>query len=274
MSDLPSKLVTSDSIRTGISQAEEDELNTLFETKSVITEATRIAILSDIHSNMEAFEAVLDDMKKETYDLVLSLGDLVGYYTNPNEVVDASRDLFDFRVMGNHDFAAIEPEDLMFSTLNQSAQTAISHNKSELSDVNKTYLAAQPMKLEIETPHGSITAVHGDPLTIFGYIYGKNQAEMEEEIIKALSHVRTDYLLVGHTHIQGYYRSEQEKIYLNPGAVGQPRDRDNRAAYAILDLKTKEIELKRVEYDISSVQSKVHQCSFPSSLGDRLSKGE
>jgi len=268
------ELVTSDSLTTGMTTEEQEELSTLFDTEMVETDASKIAVLSDVHSNMIAYDAVLEDLENQDYDIVMSLGDLVGYYTQPVEVLEASRDLFDFRVMGNHDFAAIEPQDLMYSTLNNAAKKAIDHNKEELELVHKGYLAQQPMKMVLKTPYGSITAVHGDPLTIFGYIYGKNKAEMESEVLKALSHTNTKYLFVGHTHIQGYYRAKNGKVYLNPGAVGQPRDNDKRAAYAIIDLKTGDINLKRVEYDIDSVVSQVHACSFPPYLGERLFQGK
>ena len=129
------------------------------------------------------------------------------------------------------------------------------------------------MKMELETQYGTITLVHGDPLTIFGYIYGNTRQQIEEEIVRALSHVNTEYLFVGHTHIQGKYKSPSDQVYLNPGAVGQPRDRDPRAAYSIIDLLTKEIELIRVEYDISKVKKQLHKCKFPTYLGDRLDAG-
>jgi len=269
-----SGLVTSDSLTQGMTDGEKDELKTLFDSKTIEVDVRRIAVLSDIHSNMTAFNAVINDLKSQSFDLVINLGDLVGYYTQPNEVVERASELFDFGVMGNHDFAAIEPEDLMYSTLNSAAKYALSHNKQLISQRNKSYLATQPMKLFIKTPYGTITAVHGDPLTIFGYIYGKNPVEMEQEIRKALSHTESKFLFVGHTHIQGMYRSNTNQIYLNPGAVGQPRDGDPRAAYALIDLETLDIDLRRIPYDIDQVVDQVHNCQFPEYLGNRLEKGE
>lgn len=267
----PRDLVTSDSI---IADSEDikNELETLFETEFRQTHASRIAVLSDIHSNITAFEAVLGDLDTQDYDIVINLGDLVGYYTHPNEVMAKSVDLFDFGVMGNHDFAAIEPENLLFSTLNKNAQIALQHNKDILSSGFHSYLRSQPMKMVLQTNHGDITMVHGDPLTIFGYIYGSTPETMTTEIMKALAYVDTEFLFVGHTHIQGKLMTPN-KIYVNPGAVGQPRDGDPRAAYSIVDLEEQEIDLRRVKYDISEVQSSIHQCQFPTELGTRLEKG-
>ena len=206
------ELVTPSSIIGVATEKEREEINDLFDTDVFYIDCKRIAVLSDIHSNMVAFSAVIEDLKNRDFDVAISLGDLVGYYTQPNEVLKASKPLFMFHVMGNHDFAAIEPRELLFTTLNEEAKIALKHNREILTQSNSSYLSDQPMKMVIDTPYGSITAVHGDPLTIFGYIYGSTEESMEKAILEAMENVTTDFLFVGHTHVQGYYRTKDEKI--------------------------------------------------------------
>jgi predicted phosphodiesterase len=219
-------------------------------------------------------KAVVLDLEKRKYDTVLCLGDLVGYYTQPNEVITNVREIASVTMMGNHDFALVEPDELIYSTLQEGAKAAIDHNKGEVDKDNVTWIEKLPMKVELTTPYASLTLVHGDPITIFGYVYGVTEALFEKSILNSLSYVNTDYLLVGHSHLQGEYFASDGKIYVNPGSVGQPRDKDPRAAYAIMDLKSKTNELYRVDYDIDTVMQQVIDCCLPQYLATRLSTGE
>lgn len=266
------RLVTAESI-IGSEINTGERLEELFETEKASTDARRILLISDIHSNYTAYQAVMEEVENLDYDIIVNMGDFVGYYTRPNKVVNESRRTVDFAVMGNHDFAAIEPGELMYATLQEGAKVALKYNKNILTEDNKAWLAKLPMKLELETPYGTLTMVHGDPLTIFGYIYGPSKESMEREVLKAMSHVKTDFLFVGHTHIQGSLKTKNNRVYLNPGAVGQPRDKDPRAAYALFDLKERRAELRRVAYNIEDVQQHIHECEFPRYLGERLLTG-
>ncbi len=270
--DKQTKVVTSESIleESGTSV---DEVKDMFATTKISLDAKRIVVFSDQHSNYEAFKAVWEDIQTREYDAIVCLGDLVGYYTDPVEVVQLTKKITDVCVMGNHDFALVEPEKLLYTTLQEGAQAALDHNKGVVSKDETDYIKSLPMKVELTTPYATLTLVHGDPLTIFGYIYGITTEIFKQSIINALDMVDTDYLLVGHTHIQGELTYDG-KMYVNPGSVGQPRDKDFRAAYAIIDLEKRENELIRVEYDISKVIGKVHQCSLPHYLGSRLLTGE
>jgi putative phosphoesterase len=268
------KVVTSESI---LSTGNETvaEVNSWFQTAQISIDAKKVCVISDIHSNFVAFQAVLEDMKNREYDAIISLGDLVGYYTEPNEVIEVVKRIADVNVMGNHDFAIIEPEKLLFSTLQEAAQEALEHNKSIMRSEFSTWIEKLPLKVVLKTPYASLTLVHGDPVTIFGYIYGLTEELFEQSIKHSLKQVSTDYLLVGHSHLQGeFYDNSTGRIYINPGAIGQPRDRDPRAAYAIIDLENRTHELIRVPYDISKVKGKVIECCLPEYLANRLDHGE
>ncbi|MDH5401325.1 MAG: metallophosphatase family protein [Candidatus Heimdallarchaeota archaeon] len=266
------KVVTNDQILED--EGSKEEAKSLFDVKKIKIDARKVIVLSDIHSNMTAFNAILNDIKTREYDAIFCLGDLVGYYTQPNEVLNKVREIVDVCVMGNHDFALIEPEILLYSTLQEGAKIALDHNKTQVSEENKDWVSKLPMKIIVETPYSSVTLVHGDPVTIFGYIYGVTDQLFEQSINNALMQIDTDYLMVGHSHLQGEYFSDFGKVYVNPGAVGQPRDKDPRAAYAIVDLATRSHELIRVPYDIAEVKEMVIECCFPVYLADRLEVGE
>lgn len=274
--DAQEKVLTSEEILND-SDIDIDEINSLFGiTEIVITkDVKKIAVIADIHSNMVAFEEVLKDMKNREYDLVINLGDLVGYYTEPEEAVTESRKISDVTILGNHDFALIEDEKLLYTTMQEASQLAIDHNKKLVSKDNKKYIRALPMKIKLITKLATILLVHGDPITIYGYVYGPTPELFEKSIKSALEAVDTDYLLVGHSHIQGeYFDFHTGKIFVNPGAIGQPRDGDARAAYCIIDLEKRTNEMIRVPYDISKVKAQLAQESLPIVLGDRLEFGK
>ena len=271
--DEQTKVVTSDEILS-TSDVTEDEVSSWFDTVTVNLDVKRVAIISDIHSNHVAFEAVLEDMKNRQYDAVISLGDFVGYYTHPNEVVEKVKEISNVNVIGNHDFAVIEPEEMLYSTLQAAARKALDYNKEVISESNSAWLAKLPMKIKLITPYATATLVHGDPVTIFGYIYGNTEELFEASIKKALDFVDTDYLMVGHSHIQGHYSNGSGKTYINPGSVGQPRDRDPTAAYGIVDFEKGTHELIRVPYAIDVVQQHVVDCCLPDYLATRLERGE
>lgn len=268
------KVVTSESIiATGDETIE--EVTSWFDTTEIQLDVKKICVISDIHSNYVALEAVVEDMKNRKFDAVVCLGDLVGYYTEPNEVVEKVKEIASVNIMGNHDFAIVEPENLLYSTLQEAAQAALDHNKDILRKDYFSWIEKLPLKVVLKTPYASITLVHGDPVTIFGYIYGLTEELFEQSIKHSLKQVNTDYLLVGHSHLQGeYYDNSTGRIFINPGAVGQPRDKDNRAAYAIIDLVNKTHQLIRVPYDINKVKGKIIECCLPEYLATRLDNGE
>ena len=243
----------------------------------------RYLIVSDIHANIHAFDAVLGHAGD--FDKIWCLGDVVGYGPYPNECIKRLQDFPHVCVAGNHDWAALDRLDL--SDFNTDAQASTLWTQQQLTADSKAYLESLPEKHAEE----DVTFVHGSPREpVWEYIMFPAIAKPQ------FAHFATDVCFVGHTHapvIFSYYKSEngpevceasvlpletklvigQERQIINPGSVGQPRDGDGRAAYALLDTETKELEHFRVEYPIQEVQEIMRERDLPPRLIARLSYG-
>ena len=244
----------------------------------------RVLLLSDIHSNLEALEACL--AAAPAYDLVVNLGDIVGYGASPNEVIERSRELGKFFVRGNHDKAVAGLTDL--EDFNPVAQLAAQWTRQQMLPDNLEYIKQLPAG-PISTD--GITLVHGAYEDEDEYVFVPGQA------MGGLLESPTDVTFFGHTHHQGgfSYRAGQigmiqlrpdhgpkfaalrmepgTRYLLNPGSVGQPRDGDPRAAFAIADLDHQIIEFWRVPYDIAAVQKRMEKAGLPFPLVERLGAG-
>ena len=245
----------------------------------------RYFIFTDIHGNMEAFSAILRFAKKRKIDHYLFLGDMVGYGASPNEVIDELRTLKPIdMIRGNHDKAVCcEMESVQ--TFNPIAAAAIHWTRENVSPKNLTYLT--DLKKGPEIIHEHITICHGSPFDEDYYIFG------EFDAAEAFLHIETPVTFFGHTHfpfaytdndhlIEGTFltgNSTEIKIekgiryLINPGSVGQPRDRNTRAACAIYDSAAQKITFFRVEYDIENAQQRILDAGLPAALAERLSIG-
>jgi predicted phosphodiesterase len=236
----------------------------------------RFLILSDIHANWDALDAVLTDAEGK-YELVLNCGDLVGYGPEPNRVVDWCRATNAAVIRGNHDRAAVGLTDLEW--FNPVARAAALWTADILTEENRTYLAT--------LPSGPATVqdfdlIHGSPIDEDEYLVN----------IEDVQHLQLERTLsfFGHTHLQGGFwihrngvrplqpggsvTVEDTAAYLvNPGSVGQPRDHDPRAAYAIYDSESRRVDYYRVDYDIASTVRKILDAGLPEVLGLRLTRG-
>jgi predicted phosphodiesterase len=242
----------------------------------------RYLIISDVHSNLAAFEAVLADAG--SFDKIWCLGDMVGYGPDPNECVERLRDLPHICVAGNHDWATLGKLDI--EDFNPDAQKACLWTRKQLSPSNLEYLEALPESF-IE---GSFTVVHGSPRhPIWEYILYPSTARANFE------HFDTRFCFVGHTHVPIIYRHHpknpnqacdvlipsfddtlvlgEERLIINPGSVGQPRDGDPRASYAILDPDELTLEYRRIPYPIGITQAKMVERGLPVRLIIRLGYG-
>jgi predicted phosphodiesterase len=250
----------------------------------------RYLIISDIHSNLAAFEAVLADAG--SFDKVWCLGDVVGYGPDPNECVERLRDLPHVCVVGNHDWAAMGNMDT--EDFNPDAKKACLWTREQLSPSNLEYLATLPKRLV----EGEFTLVHGSPRQpIWEYILNPSIAHANFE------HFDTRCCFVGHTHVPVVYRgpasggpdlghnpnqarageNEEElavgerRLIINPGSVGQPRDGDPRASYVILDSDPERnslnLEYHRISYPVETTQKKMAEEDLPVRLIMRLSYG-
>jgi predicted phosphodiesterase len=238
----------------------------------------RIAVLSDIHSNLAALSSVREDLP--SVDEIWVLGDIVGYGPQPNEVIRALQQLGTRSVLGNHDGAAIgtvDPDDF-----NPDAKTAVEWTAKQLDPNARTYLATLP-EMRVS---GDLTAVHGSPREpIWEYIISPSVAAAN------LGSFRTWLCLFGHTHVPAIFRASDGRVeaiaaatgdpvrldarraLINPGSVGQPRDGIPESAYAILDDRDATVEFRRVAYDIKETQRLMHAAKLPERLAERLTWG-
>ncbi len=240
----------------------------------------RYLVLSDIHANLAALETVLEDAPG--FDALWCLGDLVGYGPKPNECIDRVRDFSHTSLVGNHDWAALGKLDL--SSFNMVARTANEWTQKQLTSRSRTYLAGLSPSLQLE----HFTLVHASPREpIWEYIMDASTAYQNFE------HFSTPFCLVGHTHVpvvfeldQDYQRCETTlpplpeplslgpgRAIINPGSVGQPRDGDPRASYAILDTGEMSWTFHRVPYPIEVTQERMRASGLPRRLIDRLEMG-
>ncbi len=244
----------------------------------------RYLLISDIHANLAAFEAVLDDAHGQ-YDKVWCLGDMVGYGPDPNECVELLLTLDHLCIAGNHDWAVLGKLDI--DDFNPDARFASLWTRDQLTDDVRTYLDNLPIALVEEQIY---TLVHGSPRhPIWEYILYPAVAQPN------FKHFTTPYCFVGHTHSPVIFKEPNDpgvlceaitpnfnngpiqlgpqRVIINPGSVGQPRDGDARAAYAILDTDTRTFEHRRIPYPVSVTQEKMKQYDFPPRLYKRLAFG-
>ena len=244
----------------------------------------RALILSDIHANLEALEAVLDDAQvRGGFDVIWCLGDTVGYGPDPGACIDRIREFELVAVAGNHDHAAVGLIDA--TDFNDAAKSSSEWTAEQIDSGQSDYLKSLPMVLVQD----QFTLVHGslrDP--IVEYLLDRDSAA------GTLALMETSYCLVGHSHIPFLCREiekspeypeftefpEDEPVVLgherriiNPGGVGQPRDRDSRPSYAIFDGDQTSIQRHRVTYDIAKTQKKMKAADLPARLIDRLDHG-
>ncbi len=244
----------------------------------------RYLIFSDIHGNLEALEAVLEHASRRKVDHYIFLGDLVGYGASPNEVIEK---VFSLKrvimVRGNHDKAVCGLDSIQ--TFNPIAAEAIKWTRKNVSKKNLRLLSNLP-KGPLVT-HDHLTICHGAPFDEDYYIFG------EFDAVEAFGYFDSQICFFGHTHFPYLYqekdrtvegtfieefpfeiRLEKEARYLiNPGSVGQPRDRNPKASYAIYDSTRRTLKFYRVEYNIKETQKKIIAASLPPSLAERLELG-
>jgi predicted phosphodiesterase len=237
----------------------------------------RYGILSDIHSNLEALEAVIEVYKNESIDKYLCVGDVVGYASNPNECIEKISLFCMITVAGNHDWGCVNlfPVDYF----NPDAKEAIFWTRKKLDENNRYYLKA----LKLVYKNEDLTLVHGtlDKPQDFNYMTDEHVARGTFRLLE------TSICFVGHSHVAGIFIQdkkerihysedayvdikEENKYIVNVGSVGQPRDGKSQAAYCIYDTDKKQIQIKRINYDIQTTRKKIINLGLPTFLGDRL----
>lgn len=243
----------------------------------------RYGVLSDIHGNLEALDAVLGALADERIDRYLCLGDIVGYGADPNACLERVSGLTTDVIAGNHDHAAIGRLDI--ATFNRYAAEAALWTRRQLTPAGRRYLGALPYTWRKD----DLFAVHGSPANPEDWIY-LTSLWLADEAFDAMPG-DTVLCVLGHTHAPGIFekqaaedRSRQVpaaalelapecRYIVNVGSVGQPRDGDPRAAYCVFDSAEKRVEIKRVDYDIETAQRKIRDAGLPEMLAERLEYG-
>ena len=226
----------------------------------------RIAVISDVHANIEALEAVL----AQTRGLdVYCLGDLVDYGANPNEVTTAVRNASAVTVMGNHDWAAITGDTSLF---NPKAAMSSIWTRKQLTPSSLEYLRRLSPEERINFEGAEAYFTHGSPDDrLWEYVDPRTHSDLFGHYLGKLG---VQLIGLGHTHIP-YVWKEDGKVVFNPGSVGQPRDGDWRASFALVtfDGPKIEVEIRRVEYDVEKAASKIRDAGLPESHAARLETG-
>lgn len=240
----------------------------------------RVLVISDIHANLTAFQAVLADAEG-LWDKIWFLGDLIGYGPDPNECTALLREHDHIALSGNHDWAVLDKLDI--SSFNAEAKMAITWTRDTITPETRAYLDSLPSKLIAEP----FTLAHASPRQpVWEYILDPYTAALNFDFFE------TVYCLVGHTHVPVWFEEEDvyqvvprvpeygqpmqlssNRLIINPGSVGQPRDADPRACYALLDTDTLAWRYRRVVYDVGQTQARMRDHGMPARLVSRLEYG-
>jgi len=239
----------------------------------------RYGILGDVHSNLEALNAVLNALDGERYDQIYCVGDIIGYGANPKECLDKIRNRGVITVAGNHDLAAVGRFDL--NCFNSAARDAVLYSMARINASDLDFLSSLPM---VKTTD-AFSIVHASPKNPvnFDYIFTVAQAEEAFEVVES------PVTFIGHSHIpvvffqdpgetdysftSEFYLRRQRRIIFNVGSVGQPRDGNPDACYAMFDTNIAKIRLTRVPYDVDAAAKKIISANLPLILAERLYKG-
>jgi diadenosine tetraphosphatase ApaH/serine/threonine PP2A family protein phosphatase len=242
----------------------------------------RYAIIADIHANLAAFTAVLDDIERRGgVEELWCLGDVVGYGPDPHECLELLWQYNHVCVAGNHDWGAIGKLDT--SDFNPYAAAACHWTAQQLSREDVQYLESLPLVVQ----KGDFTLAHGSPREpIWEYLFSTNSAR------ENFAYFKSQFCLVGHSHVPLVFECSEtgscslsefpagvtltlakNRLIINPGAVGQPRDGDPRASYAIYDDETRTVSRYRIPYDIGTTQARMMEYRLPIRLVSRLSYG-
>jgi diadenosine tetraphosphatase ApaH/serine/threonine PP2A family protein phosphatase len=234
----------------------------------------KLALLSDIHSNLEALDAVLPALPQ--VDRILVLGDIVGYGPDPNAVIKRLRSLRARSVLGNHDAAMLAPS--LFGWFNPHAAAAGRWTHAVLTPESRRYLGSQP-KFGRLGPH---RYVHGSPRKPYMWEYILDDLQALEILVR----LGPRFCFFGHTHLPRIFTGDGEQVpegtdwielpaaaLVNPGSVGQPRDGNPDAAFAVVDLDIPAVRFGRVPYDVATTQAKIREAGLPEVEAARLALG-
>lgn len=236
----------------------------------------RMAFISDVHGNIEALKAVLSDITDKNIDFqdVYCLGDLVGYGPRPNEVIELIRKYSIQTILGNYDEAVgfYLPScgcHIDSKTSQERSKNSLEWSANHTTEENKQFLRELEEQLIVEEEGLKILLTHGSPYAINDYVF-EMDIEKQKEIA---AEQEEDIIIMGHTHYP-YYKKVKDKLLINAGSVGRPKDGDNRACYCILKIEdTVSVAFIRVEYDIEKVAKEIEESELLDEFAAILRKG-
>ncbi len=234
----------------------------------------RIAIFSDIHANLPALQAVLEDMDRRGLEKLYCLGDLVGYGTFPNEVIELIRERNIPTIMGNYDQGVGNSSDecgCAYKTAEEEAlgKRSIAWTNAHTSDQNKAFLRSLQPQIPLQLGELKVVLAHGSPRRINEYLYVDRPDSGLERILDG---VDADVLVVGHTHKPYHRILPSGRHVINDGSVGKPKDGDKRSAYIILEAEGRDlkVEFVRVPYDIERTAAAIEASEMPNAYAEML----
>ncbi|MBI4317589.1 MAG: metallophosphoesterase family protein [Chloroflexi bacterium] len=236
----------------------------------------RIALFSDVHSNLPALEAVLRDIKTRGADGVYCLGDLVGYAPFPNEVIDVIRREGIPTILGNYDdgvgfdrdecgCAYRKPEEKRLGEI------SFQWTKAHVTPENKGFLRGLHGELRLEVDGKRILLVHGSPRRINEYLFEDRPLSSFRRLAAS---AQADVVVYGHTH-RPYVKTADGVLFVNVGSTGKPKDGDPRACYALLEVQAGKVDVnfQRVPYDLTAVASAIRKSGLPFQFAEQIERG-
>ena len=231
----------------------------------------RLALLSDIHSNLPALDAVLDDIASTGVDARYVLGDLVGYAPWPNEVLERLQDEQIPTVMGNYDEGTGFDADECGCAYTNPTEKALGDagfawTKQHVSDANKTWLRGLQREIRFEADGLRVCLVHGSPRKINEYLY---EDKPDSTFARIAADAQADLIVCGHTH-RPYEKSVAGVRFVNDGSTGKPKDGDPRACWALVDTASRSVTFRRVDYDIERTARAIQASDLPHEFAEQL----
>ena len=223
----------------------------------------KLAIVADIHSNLQALKAVMSETEKAGVDQMICAGDIVGYGANPNECSHIVEEVIAHAVLGNHEIAALTNDT---TRMNPHAAAASRWTASALEEGSRKFLRSLEIESRFEADDTRVAMFHGSVGNAIDYVF---EDEINEDLVRNSG---SDLLILGHTHMP-YVKDFGSMMAINPGSVGQPRDGDPRASFAVLDTDRRSCTVRRVGYDIGGASDAILAAGLPRLLADRLFLG-
>jgi putative phosphoesterase len=222
-----------------------------------------VAVLADVHSNLHALQAVLAEVDRLNVTSVFCAGDVVGYGAFPNECCSIIKDRRCEFVLGNHDIAALHGD---HAGMNPFAARAILWTADKLNEDSKAFLREAKKESRFLIDDRKAAMYHGSPTSIDEYVF---EDKVTEELMASSG---ADILILGHTHVPCVIQ-KGARLFINPGSVGQPRDGNMRASFALFDSVTNKCTVMRVPYDLDAAAESIRTAGLPRFLADRLYRG-